>query len=170
MVLHPQGERNSKWLSSDCVPSFLPDTRDRENLDSILLTGTLVSEERAVYDKVSFPQFGFWGVASEAHCSDWVSRRKGGDNPTATGYTLGFILWEEAWVSSCGPQLGPSPTQPPSSILPLDLFDRKSFLLTGAWHVTPHLFLTGPQPSTVCSTGRREPREDNPLTQGRTQS
>lgn len=61
MVLHPQGERNSKWLSSDCVPSFLPDTRDRENLDSILLTGTLVSEERAVYDKASFPQSGFLG-------------------------------------------------------------------------------------------------------------
>lgn len=34
----------------------------------------------------------FWGVASEAHCSDWVSRRKGGDDPTATGYTLGFSV------------------------------------------------------------------------------
>lgn len=34
----------------------------------------------------------FWGVASEAHFSEWASRRRGGDNPTAIGYTLGFIL------------------------------------------------------------------------------
>lgn len=57
----PQWERNSKWLSSDCEPIFLPDTRDRENLDSILLTGTLVSEEGAVDDKASFLQSVFLG-------------------------------------------------------------------------------------------------------------